>query len=199
MEKNVEINSGIYSRIQCFFLWQYIITLEKITTCSWNDCKYLRILKKFTLDKNQKIMCRSRCKVIEKTFLTPSVAAVEFLSFLFCSKFITAQSGSRNEVFVTIVKSWKLLTIITKYSSHLWQGSWMSLTINDSDYWNVFLMFNLRTVSTLKRGNCEKIKIKFNWLLPFWLKSCILVSFILKPLMPGGNKRSYELKQTCSV
>ena len=34
---------------------------------------------------------------------------------------------------------------------------------------------------------------KFSWLVKFWLKSCNLVSFILNPLMPGGNKNHMRL------
>ena len=37
---------------------------------------------------------------------------------------------------------------------------------------------------------------KFSWLVKFWLKSCILVSFILNPLMPGGNKNHRLVKIT---
>ena len=33
-----------------FSLTIIIITLENITTCSWNDCKKLEILKKFALE-----------------------------------------------------------------------------------------------------------------------------------------------------
>ena len=48
-------NKFRYSYIQCFFFSDSIITLENITTCSLNDSNYLRILKKFALDKNQKV------------------------------------------------------------------------------------------------------------------------------------------------
>ena len=36
-KKNVEINSG--TAIFSVFFYDSIITLEKITTCSWNDCE----------------------------------------------------------------------------------------------------------------------------------------------------------------
>ena len=51
---------------------------------------------------------------------------------------------------------------------------------------------------TNRGGIGKKYKIKFRWLLQFSSKGCILISFVLNPLMSGGNKRPYILKQSCS-
>ena len=101
-------NKFRYSYIQCFFLWQYNYTWEHhhlFLEWLW----VLRILKKFVLDKNQKINVHIMSQILEKTFLTFSFAAVVLSSFDFCSKCITVQSWSRNprkmELFETIVKN----------------------------------------------------------------------------------------------
>ena len=106
-KKNVEINSGT-AIFSVFFLWQYNYTSEHhhlFLEWLW----VLRILKKFVLDKNQKINVHIMSQILEKTFLTFSFAAVVLSSFDFCSKCITVQSWSRNpwkmELFVTIVKN----------------------------------------------------------------------------------------------
>ena len=69
-------NKFRYSYIQCLFFSDNMITLENITTCSWNDSAQLRILEKFAPDKNQNIIVQITPQILYKTFFTPFFPAV---------------------------------------------------------------------------------------------------------------------------
>ena len=155
-KKNAELNSG--TAIFSIFFSDIIITLEKINTFSWSDCEQWRILNKFTLDKNQKV----------NLHITSQVYIENFFHTLFCSSCVSLVSAlqqmyySRERV-QELQKDGVLCDNCEQLKAVNYYHKALCLNYDRVP----FLLFNLRTISTTKRGNWQKINIKFSWFLQF--------------------------------
>ena len=94
-KKNVEIKSGTATTFSVFFS-DSISRIQNITTCSWNDCEQIRILKKFVLDKNQKINVQITLQILQKTFFDSLLRSCSVALICVLQQMITVQRESRN-------------------------------------------------------------------------------------------------------
>ena len=126
------------------------------------------------------------------------------------SKFITGEGriqkphNSYDVALCNICKRLKTIDYYRKvlyYSDGRVNGSFSDNELSRLLKGLLFLLFNLRSINKHEQiGEKFERNEKLNSVdfYNFDRKSCILISFVLNPLMSNGNKRPYILKQTCS-